>query len=348
MTVVALAIILFESGTKLKLSSLGRSLPSTLLITFVTVFVTIGLLALGSWPFLEKNWSLALITGTILCGTSSAVVIPMVESLKMGEKAKTILVLESALTDVVCIVLTFALVEGLSTGDVSLFGVSTQVMKSLAFAAVVGVVGGVFWLMVWEKVREIPSSVFTTIAFAFVLYGIAELLGLSGAIATLSFGISLANLPLVFKTASWVSITERESDFYQEIVFLLKTFFFIFLGISIQISDLTIVVVALLLIALLYFIRLWISRYSLSNQDVSQRDAIVASVMIPKGLAPAVLVGLIMQKGISNAETIQAFVYSVVVLSIVVTAVLVPLTQKGVVSRFYKLVLHRFSDQSES
>ncbi|MCB0363142.1 MAG: cation:proton antiporter, partial [Bdellovibrionales bacterium] len=211
MTVVALAIILFESGTKLKLSSLGRSLPSTLLITFVTVFVTIGLLALGSWPFLEKNWSLALITGTILCGTSSAVVIPMVESLKMGEKAKTILVLESALTDVVCIVLTFALVEGLSTGDVSLFGVSTQVMKSLALAGVVGVVGGVFWLMVWEKVREIPSSVFTTIAFAFVLYGIAELLGLSGAIATLSFGISLANLPLVFKTASWVSITERES-----------------------------------------------------------------------------------------------------------------------------------------
>lgn len=345
MTVVALAIILFESGTKLKLSQLGQSLPSTLAVTMVTAVVSIGVLAVGSLPLFSGDWSLALLTGSILCGTSSAVVIPMVQSLHLGEKARTILVLESALTDVICIVLTFAFLEAQITGNMSLLGVSGSVVKSLGFAALVGIGGGVLWLVIWDQVRRIPNSVFTTIAFAFILYGAAEMLGLSGAIATLSFGITLANLPVLYKKAKWSTIAPRESDFYEEIVFLLKTFFFIFLGISIQISGWQIVAISLLLVVILYFLRLWITRFTLSNIGVSQHDAMMTSVMIPKGLAPAVLVSLVMQKGVNHAETIQALVFSVVILSIVMTALLIPLTRKGAIARLYAKVLARFPEE---
>ncbi|MBK7844422.1 MAG: cation:proton antiporter [Bdellovibrionales bacterium] len=341
-TVVALAIILFESGTKLKLSSLGQNLPATMAITFVTAIVTMGLLAIGSLPFLGGDWSLALLTGAILSGTSSAVVIPMVQSLKVGEKTQTILVLESALTDVICIVLTFAFVDALATGDMSLIGVSVRVLKSLGFAAILGIGGGLIWLLIWDKVRKIPSSVFTTIAFAFILYGLAELMNLSGAISTLCFGITLANFPVLFKKANWPTIAVRESEFYEEIVFMMKTFFFIFLGISIQISGLHIVAVSLLLVVLLYFLRIWITRFTLPPKGVSQKDAMVAAVMIPKGLAPAVLVSLVIQKGVAQSETIQAFVFSVVILSIIITALLIPLTETGFLARLYQRILGNF------
>lgn len=341
-TVVALAIILFESGTKLKLSSLGQSLPATMAITLVTAIVTMGLVAIGSLPFLGGDWSLALLTGAILSGTSSAVVIPMVQSLKVGEKTQTILVLESALTDVICIVLTFAFVDALATGDMSLIGVSVRVLKSLGFAAIIGIGGGLIWLLIWDKVRKIPSSVFTTIAFAFILYGLAELMNLSGAISTLCFGITLANFPVLFRKANWSTIAVRESEFYEEIVFLMKTFFFIFLGISIQISGLHIVAVSLLLVVLLYFLRIWITRFTLPPKGVSQKDAMVAAVMIPKGLAPAVLVSLVIQKGVAQSETIQAFVFSIVILSIVITALLIPLTETGFLARLYQRILRNF------
>ncbi|MCB0350647.1 MAG: cation:proton antiporter [Bdellovibrionales bacterium] len=344
MTVIALAIILFESGTKLKLQSMGKSLGATLLLTFATVIATIVILSIGALPFLGGDMGLALLTGAMLCGTSSAVVIPLVRSLKVGEKAESILVMESALTDVICIVLTFALLESMLSGGISVYGISLQVLKSLGFAALVGIVGGLFWLSIWNKVREIPSSVFTTIAFAFILYGAAELLGISGAIATLTFGITLANLPLLFKSSNFPTVSKVEGQFYEEIVFLLKTFFFIFLGVSIRITSYKIVTVSILLVAAVYFLRLWITRYSMPKEGVSLQDAIVTSAMVPKGLAPAVLVSLVMQKGVPHADNIQAFVFSVVILSIIFTAALIPLTRSGFLAQLYNTVLCRFSE----
>ncbi len=345
MTVVALAVILFESGTSLRLTSLGKSLGSTVSITFVTAFATVMVLALLSLPFLGGDWGLAFLTGAMLCGTSSAVVIPMVQSLKMGDKAGTVLVIESALTDVICIVLTFALVESMVSGGISVYGISGQVAKSLGFAAIVGVLGGLFWLKVWNQVRKLPNSIFTTIAFAFVLYGLAEAMGISGAIANLAFGITLANLPGLFAQAQLPSISETESRFFQEIVFLLKTFFFVYLGVSIHIDDPVVVGVACIIVGLIYFLRLWITRFLLPKDDVTLDDAIITSVMVPKGLAPAVLVSLVMQKGIERAEVIQAIVYSVIILSIVFTAALIPLARRGKLGSIYKRVLAPFQGQ---
>ncbi|OFZ16205.1 MAG: hypothetical protein A2Z20_00130 [Bdellovibrionales bacterium RBG_16_40_8] len=330
MTIIALAIILFESGTSLKLSTMGKSISSTLMITFITVILTIIILAIGSVAFLSGNWMLAFLTGVILCGTSSAVVIPMVQSLKLGEKTSTILILESAFTDVICIVITFALIDTIKSGEVGFLDIASQVIKSLGFAALLGVLGGFFWLKVWHKVREIPTSIFTTLAFAFVLYGIAEILNVSGAITTLMFGITLANLPVFFKKTLFPTISDAEKLFYQEIVFLLKSFFFIFLGVSMHFSNLYVIAISIVQVSLLYFLRIWVTRFSLSQDGVSLRDAKVASVMIPKGLAPAVLVSLVIQKEIPH---------------IVFTAALVPISLGGPLKNFYSLTLRKFNDQ---
>ena len=65
----------------------------------------IGFAALGL-PLLP-----AVLLGVTLGGTSSAVVIPMVNALRMSDKSATVLVLKSVLTDVLCIVGVFALLQ---------------------------------------------------------------------------------------------------------------------------------------------------------------------------------------------------------------------------------------------
>jgi NhaP-type Na+/H+ or K+/H+ antiporter len=84
---IALVVSLFESGTSLRLYVMGKAMSTTSKLTFGcfiatgVIVTTVAMLVLGM-PMLS-----ALLLGVILAGTSSAVVIPMVESLRLQESS---------------------------------------------------------------------------------------------------------------------------------------------------------------------------------------------------------------------------------------------------------------------
>lgn len=342
MTIIALTVMLFESGTSLKLSALASSMGSILGLTFLTSAVTVGVIALGTVAFFKGDWSMAILTGAILSGTSSAIVIPMVQSLRVSETPATILVLESALTDVTCIIGAFAILNSIEKGHFGVTGILGEIVISLSVASVLGIFLGLVWSFLWNRIRQLPDGVFTTVAFAFVIYGVAELVHVSGAISVLAFGVTLANAPLVVKRRTLPSISEIEKKFYREIVFILKTFFFVFLGISVQFSGPGIIATSAVLVFAVYFLRLWITRIALTKKGTTVADASLVAVMAPKGLAPAVLASLIAQKHIPGGETVEAIVFSIIILSIMTTALLVPLVRRGAFQRFYAAALKPF------
>jgi cell volume regulation protein A len=348
MIIIALTVVLFESGTTLKVSSLASCMGSTLSVTLLTSIATILVIAAGTAPLFGGDWSLALLTGTILSGTSSAIVIPMVQSLKVSERPATVLVMESALTDVTCIIGAFAILNSVEGEGFGFGGIVKDITSSLILAVSLGIALGLAWSFFWNKIRQLPDSVFSTVAFTFVIYGVAELFGASGAISVLAFGITLANAPLVFKDRALPQISEMEHKFFREIVFILRTFFFVFLGISVQFSGAGIFVVGALVVLLLYFLRVWITRFTLGTKGTTREDASIVAIMIPKGLAPAVLASVIAQRQIPGGETVQAIVFSVVILSIILTAALVPLVRKGKVQSFYATVLSPFQSAKEA
>ncbi len=324
LTTVALAVILFESGTTLNLSDIARSARSTLQVTVATSLLTILIVGVVAGTLLEMPWLSAFLLGTIASGTSAAVVIPMVKVLRTRERAGTVMILESAVTDVTSIVFTFALLNAGLQGEMDIGRMLGQTLSSLVFAAVIGVGGGIGWLLIWEKVREFPTTIFTTLASAFVLYGLAELLGFAGAIAVLAYGITLSNheyfgLSRFFKGRGFSGVTPVESDFYKEIVFLLKTFFFVYLGISMRFSDAQLFALAVALMLILTGIRLFMLP-ALLPKTISLKEAAVVAVIIPKGLASAVLAGLPLERGLPGADLIQSGVYAIVLVSITLTA----------------------------
>lgn len=341
LTTVALAVILFEGGLSLKLNSLASAAGATFILTATTAVVTLGLAALFAFTLLGLSTELSLLCGAILCGTSSAVVIPMVQALKMSEKNSTILILESALTDVICIVLVVAFLGAIQQGSFLVGSVAGKIGSSLSIACLIGMAGGVAWLKFWPIVRKFPTNTFTTIAFAFLLYGLTEIMGFSGAIATLVFGLTITNVPNMVPQFELPRMTESEHGFFQEVVFLLKTFFFVYLGISIQFSNLYLAFVALVFVIFAYFLRLWITRYALPLQS-TPRDATLTALLIPKGLAAAVLAGLPKQMGIPEGDSIQLFVYSTILFSIVLTAVLVPVLESPKFSPFAQRFFQRY------
>ncbi len=341
LTTLALIVILFEGGTTIDLKTLGQSIGPTMIITLLTFIATMTVGFIFSLMILQLEMLPSLMLGAIIGGTSSAVVVPMVKGLNMKEPASTILILESAITDVLCIVLVAALIDTHQRGGGASGQIAGSIMASLVFAVVIGLIGGLGWLFVISKVDRFRSSMFSTVAAVLIGYGVAEQLGFSGAITALSFGFTLTNfksfrfdhLPLMRKI-SFAVISEQEKSFYREIVFLLKTFFFLFLGLSIRFESILSFIAALGLVVIIYAARMVICRFTVSRK-IQREEVSLMSIMVPKGLAAAVLAGMPLQAGVSGGDVIRDVVFAVVLISIVLTAMLVPLVDKTRLQALY-------------
>ena len=190
---IALLVILFEGGTSLNLNVLGKSLKTTGVLTLWCFLLTALIVTAFGFYLLDLSLLPATLLGVTLGGTSSAVVIPMVNALCLSEKPTTVLVLESSLTDVLCIVGVFALLQIHTQGSVEPGRLIGSVLAALIFATIIGVLGGIGWLLVLGKVRGFPNTISSTLAYVFIVYGLTEFLGFSGAIAALAMGITFTN-----------------------------------------------------------------------------------------------------------------------------------------------------------
>ncbi len=342
---IALVVILFESGTSLDLGVLGRSLVTTGTLSLVCFALTAVIVSLVGYAALDLSPLPALILGVTLGGTSSAVVIPMVNSLHLSEKPATVLVLESALTDVFCIVGVLALLQVHTEGNIEPASLAGSVAAMLAFAAVIGMLGGIGWLLVLGRVRDFPNTISSTLAYVFIVYGLTELLGYSGAIAALALGITLTNVEKLGLSRferidrNIVPLNDIDLAFYREAGFLLKIYFFVYLGISIRFGAVHLAFVALVMVLLAFTMRLGLTRIVLRDASYGLRDAAIVSMLAPKGLAAAVLATLPLQYGVTGGEAIRDTTYMAVLVSISLSALLVMLYPLRFAQRFYARML---------
>lgn len=327
---LALVVMLFVSGTKLEWSVLRQAFAGTLRLVITSFLVSMLGIGLAVWLLLDVPFLVALILGSIVGGTTSGVIIPLLDRLSVQEQPRTLLILESAFSDVLTIVVTLALLAAYRTGNVSLPMVAWQIVMMFFVASLLGVVAGIVWSLLLNQVRHVRNSIFITPAFVFVLYGLVELIGFSGLVAALAFGVVLGNITRVkvslIQSGSfwrWVvspeALSKREKAFFSEIVFLLQTYFFVFVGLSLTFSSSYIMGLALGLSLLLMVLRYVTVRSSVSR-TVMAREASLMALMIPRGLAAAVLATLVVEEGVESGLLIQELVYGIILWSIVLTS----------------------------
>ncbi len=347
-TTITLVFILFQGGLDLRFETMQSALRGMTFITCTNFGVTTLVVGLIAWLLLGLEPIPAFTLGAILGGTSSAVVIPLVKQLKLQESARTILVLESALSDVLCIVFVLALIQAYSADGIRVGAIVGSIISSFTLAALLGIVSALLWSVLLAKIRTIKNSMFTTPAFVFVIYGIAEVLGFSGAIAALAFGVTLANIDRFhlktiqrFVNRGLNTFNDTEKQFFSEIVFLLKTFFFVFIGISIQFTNGWALLFGFFITIVIYILRIPVVKFSI-YEALPTIDLTIMSTMVPKGLAAAVLASLPLQYGLPGGEMIRDLTYAVILTSIVLTSILIPVLEKvPAVSAFYGAIIRK-------
>ena len=320
---LALIVILYEAGLHLSTKDLKESwLPSLLLslFTFISIAVIVTLITtpVVGYPF-------SLLIAFAAGSTSSAIVIPMVKFLSLQQKTKTILSLESAFTDIFAIVLFLVTAEGIRAGQMDpysiFFNIGPKTMISMGFGALLAFA----WASVKKYANQLTQMKFAGESWALLVYGLAQLFDLNGPMAVLVLGFCLANLNLL---PSWLTfsfskepVTFQDMALLKEITFLLKTFFFLYLGLLITINNLS-----LLGVGVLIAISIFVTRYFCIKILFSPRkgqpllDVLTLSSMGPRGLACAVLATIPARFNFQGGDKIQQILFATIPISIFLTA----------------------------
>lgn len=348
---ITLVFILIDSGIDMSISNLKRYWVGIVQVTFYSFCLSMVVAMTVVHFMVGLEWMPSLLLGSMVAGTGSSIVIPIIKQMKISSQTQVVLTLESAISGVLCIVVALALMEGFKMGTVNVVQIVGNVLASFIIAVIIGCFGGLIWSSLLRRVRQLQNSMFLTPAFVFVIYGVTEALGFSGAIAALAFGIVLGNaLYLEHSLIRRIvrrplprmqSLTDNEKSFFKEMVFILKTFFFVYIGISIPFTDPEALLWGAVVAGALFMGRFLL--VFMVGRHNTRTDRLIVSIMIPKGLVSAVLASMPVEINraagtiiIPHAERIECMVYSIIFSSIVICSVLVLLCRKRLIDTDYK------------
>ncbi len=337
LSTVALIVILYEGGITLHAKDLVSSSLPALGLSLIGFILVVFFSSIAAWVF-TQDIGLALLFGIGISSTSSAIVIPTVKYLSIEDKTKTILSLESAFTDVLAIVIFLVVLDASLQGKFSfaqlLIGIGPNTLKAI----LVGCASGILWSFLRNRFLFLSDIKFSGEAWALLSYGILELMKLNGAIGVLALGFTLANLDLLPQFAknfmSRKPMSYMELELLGEVTFLLKTTFFIFLGMQIKFSNWMVVIFAIVITALIFVLRYFMVLLVLSKKNYYQLDAMITAAMGPRGLACAVLATLPIQRGLEGGDWLQDTMFALIPMTIIVTATLIVMFERESMRRY--------------
>lgn len=286
--IIGLMMIVLEGALDIKmgrsqLKTLARSFGSALLILMTT---TILIAALFKFAFETTSFQ-AFLYSVPLSVVSSAIVIPSVNSL-ITEK-KDFMVSESTFSDILGIMLFDFLIFEPGEGQEYWSSIGLNILISIVVSLILSYLLVFFFHKITSRIK-----LFLFLSILAMLFAIGKYLHYSSLIIVLIFGLILNNSKFFFKNFMSKYINHYEIGYIrdefrqitEESSFLIRTFFFIVFGMSLQINDLADLRVILLgsfIMIILYLIRGL-------NLKLFMKTSIMPEVLIaPRGLVTILL-----------------------------------------------------------
>ncbi|MDR1551902.1 MAG: cation:proton antiporter [Prevotellaceae bacterium] len=329
-TTITFIVILFDSGTGLNIYDIRKSIGRATALTVMCFIKTLVISSSAIFLLTDLDIMSCIFIGSVIGGTAVAIVIPIVKQLKLREKPTTILSLESALSSVLSLVISLAIFENMKSGEMSIVKIVINMVVSFVVASIFGAVLGIAWAIFQHRVLKTAKNMMSaSFAFAFIIYGVCDQLNINGGTAVLVYGIALGNINYFsrnrilkkFTLGEKLILNENHRTFFSEIGFVLQTYFFVYVGISLKFSDINLFIVSMIVSALIFVGRQFMTKFIISRETPEFEREII-SIMAPKGLVAAVMASLPLQYGLANGDEIQGIVYYIVFISILLCSFL--------------------------
>jgi cell volume regulation protein A len=320
---LALIIILFDGGLNMDIREAVKNSPRALILAIIGWILNV--IVTAAFTKMILGWRLldGLLLGSIVGGGSSIIVIALIRKLKVTEKIETVLSLESILTDVLCTVGAFTTIKILLSGEVSIEAALGSVGIAFGVGILVGLVFGVAWLVILERIKGKPNAYMLTLAMLFLTYVVATNMNGNGALSALFFGLIIGNSRPIAKQLKFrttISIDNDVRDFHSQISFLIRSFFFVFTGLLFSFSSYFSVFLGLLLSVTFLGIRFVVVKIATVKSELREYETLM-TIMFPRGLAAAVLASLPLTMLGSSYQIFPEIAFIVILTTIMITTV---------------------------
>jgi cell volume regulation protein A len=328
---VTLVFLLFDGALAIDLKSfaegIGPGIKIAIFNFLISTLIISAILVVLKFEILE-----AAMVGFCLGGVSSAFTIPVLKKIEPRKTIYSILTLEAALTDVLAIVLALTMIELKQSSVFLVKNVLSEIASLFAIAGMIGICAGFLWIFLEQKFVDKDKYHMVTVAYVFLVYLITEYLGGNGAIAAMFLGIVLANSKILMEILSRIRrkrkpsvkvkggsdriepvVTKRERMFYDEISFFLKTFFFVYIGLLLNIRNSRAVGLG---IAIAVALMLFRNLSSLLTRSYCKVDRMLINSLFARGIASAVIILIAVRRGMTSGSLLFDTVYVVITATI--------------------------------
>jgi cell volume regulation protein A len=327
---LALVVILFNGGLDLEFAKVLSSAPRALILVFAGIVVSMASTTAFTYYLMGWGFMDSLLLGAIVGGTSPSIVMPLINRIKVQEEVSSTLNLESAFNGALVIVVALVILEIITTGQTgnTALIVMEQVTLQIFLGGLIGVIVGVIWLWVLTLLEGETYDDILTLAIAFLLYFTVESMGGSGVIFVLTFGLMLGNGMQVAKFLGikrTVVIHELMKKFHSQMSFLIKTFFFVYLGLMITFTQHSLILAGVAISLILLLARYIAVLLTSVHSEVLLANKGLLTTMLPRGLSAAVVAEIIVASAIPNASTYPDVIMVVIVTTVVISAIGIPI-----------------------
>jgi len=281
----ALILILFQAGSELHVRDAVHHFPGAVLFGFLTYGLSVTAITyIGLWV-LKLPLHQALLLGAAFGCTSSTLVVPVLQQFDVRGAVSVILILEAALGDIVSVISVGSLID-IPQGNTVVSGLLTGFVFETSIAVILGVIAGLSWSHARSRFAAHRFYGALHIGGVLLVYALVEVVGGSGLLAVLAFGLTLANVP----NGANETDVEGVLIFHSDLSFLVRSFFFVLLGASVEfIGQPYLVATGLILVGL--FLARMISIYTTGwvLPGIGEPEKKLILGLFPRGLVNAVL-----------------------------------------------------------
>ena len=330
LSTLVLVLIMFQGGLELNFLTVFKSsfvsmilLLSGLILS--TVFVGVIFYIMGGADFIQS-----LMLGTIVSCSSSTVIIPLLPNINASEKSKTVIAIESTFNDAFAIILLIILISIAKHASINMnYGkIAFQTAYSFGISGLIATVLGIVWYMALKVLVKTKFAYGVTFAAMLVLVLIMHYVHGNGAIAILVFGIIMGNEDLLnrFKI-NFFNMSIKNSvikQFNHEFSFLIRTVFFVFLGVVVELANLNWeffdrFFIIIVLIILSRYIAVWIAFKLENNKKIKdapptpKEERFFMLSMIGRALATAIMAYMPLNEGIPGTSAFPEYAFLVII-----------------------------------
>lgn len=327
---LSLVIILFNGGLGLEFSQARATAPRAIALALLGIGASLAATAAFAYYILHWEFMSSLLLGAIVSGTSPAIVIPLIGRAKVTREISCLLNIESGINGALVIVIALVILEVMTVGATGNIGpaIARAIGTRFLIGLGIGAAAGFVWLWVLTFIEGELYDDILTLAVLFLLFLGVESLHGSGAIFAIVFGLILGNgidFARFMRTKRTMEIHNTMMTFHNQIYFIVKTFFFAYLGLMIAFDDPNVVVPSIILSLVLLMIRfIVVPVICAGNKNLLANTGILAT-MLPRGLSTAVVAEIVASSAIPDARLYPEIAIVVIVTTAIISAVGIPI-----------------------